>query len=990
MRYIIIGDGATGTTAAYYIRAANQDASITIVSDDPNPAYYRAALTNYLLGELQESQLFAVPPDFYITNEIDRILARVSAVDTKNNKVTLADGREIEYDQLLIASGSRPNTPTFPGAELSGVMTMRTLQDVRTVLDGIRSGKVKRAVVVGGGPLGIEWVQGLMRYKVHVTYLLRGDMFFDRALDRTGSDLVISRLRAEGVDVRLNEEIDTAIGDWNGKLKAIRLKNANQTIDCQLAGTAIGIRPNLEFLQDSGIEMAKDEKRGTLLGVTVDKHMRTNVPNVYAGGDVIHRTLGLWEPARLQGRIAGRNMAGGTETYEPGEHYFATRLYDLDFASVGSINEKPDDQVLVDFPRGSGRIAYRKVVIRDGILVGALMLGQRKENVRRNGLFFKKLIERKTNVSSVAERMLDPEFDLPGWIDSLNMSSQVIAVRSMIATSALPSPASLRKSEMTSTGNTFAVKPLKTPHAVLKMNGSTHSIDDILTIGRNAENNVVIKEPLVSSRHARIEKRGVAYFIVDNKSTNGTFVNENRIGEPLALKDGDVIEIGHTTLKFAVEAEAQKTSVLPEEIPLEAPPQELFTPGAIEYNGKRIELKHDTITLGRDPEATIRIEDPTVSFMHAQIAHHGEHHYLRDLGSRNGTFVNDTLVVTPCVLNDGDIIRIGKVKLTFHSGMTSPAPAPKHAKTEFLQSVKVEKSWGQLIAYSGSTIGLSFALKPPSVTLGRDPGSNAITLQHQTISREHARFDWRDEKWFVTDLQSANGTRINGTQLAPNKESPIAPADELQFGDVKLVFVPSAASAGKTSGLPMTFVMEPEEHVQEPPPVKAEEKKEARIEAAQIMEKPKPPIRDSAPEAPAKPQSPVQDSAPKESEKSQVPVRDSAPGRVGGEATNFIQTSFPTRLTVLAGPGIGRSILLVKLPLTVGRTTTEDVQGLDDPLISRRHLRIVLNPDGTIGVSDIGSVNGTFYNGIKLEVNQAVVLNKGDELRLGSTVLKAE
>jgi outer membrane biosynthesis protein TonB len=224
----------------------------------------------------------------------------------------------------------------------------------------------------------------------------------------------------------------------------------------------------------------------------------------------------------------------------------------------------------------------------------------------------------------------------------------------------------------------------------------------------------------------------------------------------------------------------------------------------------------------------------------------------------------------------------------------------------------------------------------------------------------------------------------------PNKESPIAPADELQFGDVKLVFVPSAASAGKTTGLPMTFVIEPEEEAQVQPPVKVEEKKEERIEAAQIIEKPKPPVQESAPEISAKPQTPVQDSAPKESAKPQAPVRDSAPSGGGGDATNFIQTSFPTRLTVLAGPAVGRAILLVNLPLTVGRASADNVQGLDDPLVSRRHLRIVLNPDGTIGISDIGSVNGSFHNGIKLEVNQAVVLNKGDELRLGSTVLKAE
>jgi pSer/pThr/pTyr-binding forkhead associated (FHA) protein len=103
-----------------------------------------------------------------------------------------------------------------------------------------------------------------------------------------------------------------------------------------------------------------------------------------------------------------------------------------------------------------------------------------------------------------------------------------------------------------------------------------------------------------------------------------------------------------------------------------------------------------------------------------------------------------------------------------------------------------------------------------------------------------------------------------------------------------------------------------------------------------------------------------------------------------------MSSSFPTRLTVLAGPALGRVILLVKLPLTVGRTTTDDVQGLDDPLVSRQHLRIVLNPDGNIGITDLGSVNGTILNGILLVPNQMSILNKGDELRMGSTVLKAE
>jgi len=995
MRHIIIGDGATGTTAAHYIRAVDKSASITIVSDDPNPAYYRAALTNYLLGELHESQLFAVPPDFYIENSIDRILARVSSVDTKNNRVTLADDRQIEYDQLLIASGSRPNTPTFPGAELPGVMTMRTLQDVRTVVDSIRSGRIKRAVVVGGGPLGIEWVQGLMHYKVHVTYLLRGDVFFDRALDRTASDLVISRLRAEGVDVRTNEEITEAIAGRDGRLRAVHLKNSKETIDCQLAGTAIGIRPNIEFLQDSGIDIAKDEKRGTLLGVSVDKNMRTNVSNVYAGGDVIHRTLGLWEPARLQGRVAGRNMAGGSETFDAGEHYFATRLYDLDFASVGSINDKPGDKVMVDFPRGSGRIAYRKLILRENKLVGALMLGQRKENARKNGLFYKKLIEQKIDLASVADRLLDSSFDLPGWIDSLSMSSQIQAVRSISITSALPTSADVRKSVLPQATNTFAVQPLKMPRATLRKNGQVIPLELTITnIGRKPENQIVIDEPLVSSKHARIELQGSDYIIIDNKSTNGTFVNDTPITDPHLLKDGDIIQIGNTDLHFGLRAEDQaaKTSRLPEEIAFSQTLLEETVLGIIEHKGQKIEIRHEMVTLGRDPEATILIDDPTVSFMHAQISFHGGRHYLRDLGSRNGTFVNETLVVTPCQLNNNDTIRVGGIVLKFSTsaGSASTPETPKPAKTEFLKKEKETKTLGQFIIYSGATIGLSFALNPPTVTIGRDSESNDIALQNQTVSREHARLDWHDDKWYVTDLGSGNGTRINGKPLKPNVETPLTAKDEAQFGDVKLMYLPPSSSPQPAPNLPMTFIIEPEaEPEQTPPPIvpqKIEGQKMPEVEKTPSIQAKAEYLQDEI----ARIQKRREDTPEKAPAEVKPPTGKQAADGVGDEATQLFQSSFPTRLAVLAGSGIGRSILLVNLPLTLGRNAAPDVQGLDDPLISRQHLRITLAEDGNICVSDLGSVNGTILNGIKLAANQITILKLGDELRMGSTVLKAE
>ncbi|MGH9266631.1 MAG: FAD-dependent oxidoreductase [Acidimicrobiales bacterium] len=174
MTYALIGDGATGTTAAFYIRRHDPKGRIRIYSDDPAPAYYRAALTNYLMGELRAEQLFAVPPGYYTESNVERVHRRVGGVDTRNQRLHLSNGESPPYDRLLIGAGARATMPAFPEAELSGVMTMRTLQDARFVMDEISSGRLKRAVIVGGGILGLEWVAGLRARKVEVTYLIRG------------------------------------------------------------------------------------------------------------------------------------------------------------------------------------------------------------------------------------------------------------------------------------------------------------------------------------------------------------------------------------------------------------------------------------------------------------------------------------------------------------------------------------------------------------------------------------------------------------------------------------------------------------------------------------------------------------------------------------------------------------------------------------------------------------------------------------------------
>jgi pSer/pThr/pTyr-binding forkhead associated (FHA) protein/NADPH-dependent 2,4-dienoyl-CoA reductase/sulfur reductase-like enzyme len=857
-RYLIIGDGAAGTTAAQYIRRMDPSGKVRIYSDDPNPGYYRAALTNYLIGELREDHLFCVPPDFYPRFGVDRVLGRAMAVDSANARVIMADGQTVPYDQLLIGAGASPNRPGFPGGDVPGVMTMRTLQDARVVLELLRAGRIKRAVVVGGGPLGLEWVQGLRVRGVQVTYVLRGRGFMDGILDPVGSDLVMSRLKADGVDVKTNEEIGEVIPGKDGRLRAVRLKNSGATVDCQLVGLAIGIRSNIEFLKGSGLTLNR--------GIPVDDHVRTNLPNVYAAGDIadvfdpavgLHRSFGLWEPARLQGRTAGINMAGGNDTYRVDVQYNATRLYDLDFAALGETIERPGDRVILDFPRGGGRIVYRKLVVRNGKLVGALLLGLRKEGVRRRGLQFKRLIESGADVSAVADQLLDQGFDLPAWLDSLDprdvvRQSRMISLAELKAAAEVPSTSRMmqRSRELSrDILQQMQVPEGVRPAATLTVQETSNqvSLKEATRIGRRPDNDLVLFDGLVSGSHAEVRFESGQYVLVDAQSRNGTFLNEVRLTAPATLSDGDVIRVGYTHLIFA--QAAPRTTVAPgqsdlpglDQAPSPLPADAIL--GSIQLGSRRIDIRGPITSIGRDPESDILVDDPAVSFVHCQITRHGDVLYLRDLGSRNGTYANARLVTVPHELKDGDVIHVGNSDLAFSAAGRAATPPPVAAPqppvpaaagpatpppTEAMPPISAPTpplppapapppapADGPRMAAPGATrmvarpsapvvrvtvvagqdVGLDFELTGSQMVAGRDPAEQ-IVLRDDTVSRRHARFDRKGPAWTVTDLGSTNGSFVGGRRLEPNAETPLADGDRLRLGDVEMEVSVTSGAGG--------------------------------------------------------------------------------------------------------------------------------------------------------------------------------------------------
>ena len=747
-RYLIIGDGAAGFTAAQTLRQVDRSATIAIITDDPNPAYFRAALTNYLLGELREDQIWAVPPDFYDAWEIHRVFARVLSVDTARSHITLSTGGQPEhYDGLLVASGARARHPSFPGAELSGVLTLRTVQDVRRVVDWLKLRSLKKAVVLGGGALGLEWAHGLREHGVSVLILERGTQFLPRLIDQVASDLLTARLQQAGIEVRLGCEIKEAYASSDGSVRGVGT-TAGETIWCELIASAIGVQCNSEFLLGSGVALSPSG------AVVVDERMQSSVKGVWAAGDVAE--LGgdlpqLWEPARLQGRVAGQSMCGKPAVYRPGAPYFATRLFDLDFASVGTIDDDAGTEQLVDFPRGTGQIAYRKLLLRDGKLIGGIMLGERQARVRASARAFKRLVDLGAEVRSIREDLLDPSFDIDAWIQTNKLLEKPEAKR---ATAQVPSVAQIRGTQ-------------------------------VLAIAAGS--------PKMAGTSLLSGELGVAATAPEPSAGKGTEALGAQIaaGTMLIQPPGERSENG--SAGPASSKKAARTMVLPDPsprttrklsigLPAEAPMTEargVPPDGRLEARGQSWPITGPVTSIGRDPSAAVVLDDATVAAQHAQVVHYGTALYLRDLGSRSGTWINGSPLTNAHRLGDGDQIRVGAVELVFRSDAL--------AKTAAFAAAPASERAPRIEVRSGGNLGLSFMLGADTAVIGRSPDC-ALRVDDMSVGWHHASIRPHHGHHYLSALSVTPATWYRGQPLAPGHEVPLQEGDVVRAGEIDLLY----------------------------------------------------------------------------------------------------------------------------------------------------------------------------------------------------------
>lgn len=385
MHYAILGNGVAGIEAALRLRRRDDDARISVVSDEHDHFYSRPALMYVFCGQLDLRATEPYDRGLYERMRFERVRGRVASLDPAGHALTFEDGRTLPYDRLLIAAGSRARPPVWPGSEGPGVHAFVTLRDLDALDRDARPGG--RAVVIGGGLIGVEVAEILLQRGLSVTFVVRENWYFPLALDSQESAIVAEHMRAHGCDVRLGVNASEIERAADGRVKGVRLEGG-ASVPCDLVVVSIGVVPNTGFLQGSGLGLSKGG------AIEVDDALRTRGPDVWAAGDCANVTWAdgsrrpeqLWYTARDQGRAAALSMMGDDVTYRRGTWYNSAKFFDIEWTTAGWVPARLDwDNTPIDpgpeyrawFQRVPGEPVSQRIVMKGDRVVGFNLLGSR-------------------------------------------------------------------------------------------------------------------------------------------------------------------------------------------------------------------------------------------------------------------------------------------------------------------------------------------------------------------------------------------------------------------------------------------------------------------------------------------------------------------------------------------------------------------------------------------------------------------------------------
>lgn len=400
---VIIGNGIAGVTAATRIREYSSD-SITIISAESKHFFSRTALMYIYMGHMEFEHTKPYEDWFWKENKIDLLHDYVTTINTETRSLLLQSGIVLQYDTLILATGSQSNKFGWQGQDLNGVQGLYSLQDLQLMEYNTRG--ISRAVVVGGGLIGIEAAEMLHSRNISVTFLVRENRYWGNILPEEEARLVERHIREHHVDLRLDTELDSILSDGANRVRAIRTKSGEE-IPCEFVLLSAGVHPNISVVQHSGIECGR--------GVKVNEYFETNVPNVYAIGDCAEivpanggrsRIEPLWYAGRAHGNTVANTIVGQRTLYRPETFFNSAKFFDVEYQTYGTVKNELQHGEHTLYWQHPTNLRCVRIVYTDECVIGINVFG-----IRYRQAVCQQWLEDKRTIEEILERLGEANFD---------------------------------------------------------------------------------------------------------------------------------------------------------------------------------------------------------------------------------------------------------------------------------------------------------------------------------------------------------------------------------------------------------------------------------------------------------------------------------------------------------------------------------------------------------------------------------------------------
>lgn len=408
---VIIGNGISGVTLARHIRKLS-DKKITLISAESEYFFSRTALMYVFMGHMKFEHTKPYEDWFWKKNNITLKKGFVNSIDTDNKTLHFIEGDQLVYDKLIIATGSKPNKFGWKGQELDGVQGLYSKQDLEMLEKNAPNNQVcKRAVIVGGGLIGIELAEMLNSRQIPVTFLVRESSFWNGVLPKGESEMINRHIKSHYIDLRLSSNLKEIKSNENGQVKSVIIEETNEEINCNLVGLTAGVTPNIDFVKSSKIEINK--------GVLVNRYLETNIQDVYAIGDCAEQieSIGnrrpieaVWYTGRMMGEVLAHTICGNKMLYNPGNWFNSAKFFDIEYQTYGWVHGskgRPEYELHFHWKHIDDlkciTIAYHKITHE--------FLGINTLGIRMRHEVFDRWLNEKKSINYVIQHLSDANFD---------------------------------------------------------------------------------------------------------------------------------------------------------------------------------------------------------------------------------------------------------------------------------------------------------------------------------------------------------------------------------------------------------------------------------------------------------------------------------------------------------------------------------------------------------------------------------------------------